>query len=87
MKFTNLFLLAGALLSATSMYAKGVSKNPTDVPGSWWETCKNPKKIGYTLQATCRKIDGTWMPTSIDLTNISNTDNVQNIDGQLKVKN
>lgn len=75
MKFTNLFLLAGALLSATSMFAedwtqqivkklnKTVFKSPSEVPGPWQGTCFNSTlsgNNGNTLTATCWTSSSSW---------------------------
>ena len=41
---------------------------PTGKPpiGSYQKTCKDYKMAGYTLNATCRKMDGSWMNSSLD---------------------
>ena len=50
--------------------------------GSYKQTSRD---INVTLSAECKKIDGSWQSSTLDLTNLDNAD-VVNIDGVLKIE-
>ncbi|GAB3535747.1 CVNH domain-containing protein [Photobacterium alginatilyticum] len=51
--------------------------------GSYKETCRDVRVI---LSAECKKIDGSWQYSTLELTDISNV-SISNIDGVLKIDN
>jgi hypothetical protein len=50
--------------------------------GSWAKSCKDWGMKGPLLRATCGKIDGTWVASTLDSRECVGT--VSNIDGKLK---
>jgi CVNH domain-containing protein len=55
----------------------------TGAVGSYYLTCKDSRVDGSTLSATCKKKDGTWVPSS--LANFQGFHgNINNCDGQLR---
>jgi hypothetical protein len=72
-------------LDATTRAADSESSVNSTCPyvpsGSYQQTCRN---IHVTLSAECQKIDGSWQPTTLDLTYLSNAD-VENANGTLRV--
>jgi hypothetical protein len=64
---------------ATISLCVAFSSAQADTPSSFQKSCTNITVSRATLQAQCRKIDGTWNSTSIEITGI------ENINGVLKV--
>jgi hypothetical protein len=55
----------------------------TGAVGSFYLTCKDSRVEGSTLSSTCKKKDGSWVPSS--LANFQGFDgNINNCDGQLR---
>lgn len=50
--------------------------------GSYKETSRNIKVI---LSAECKKLDGSWQESTLDLTNLNNAD-IANMNGKLEDK-
>ena len=51
--------------------------------GSWSQSCSNPSMRGSVLRATCGKINGTFVKTSLNLADCRKRSTVSNIDGHL----
>jgi hypothetical protein len=64
---------------ATISLCVASSSAQADTPSSFQKSCTNIVVSGATLQAKCRKVDGTWDSTSIEIIGI------ENINGVLKV--
>jgi hypothetical protein len=64
---------------ATISLCAASSSAQAEAPSSFQKSCTNITVSGATLQANCRKVDGTWDSTSIEIMGI------ENINGVLKV--
>jgi len=65
-------------IATISLWAASSSAQ-AQAPSSFQKSCTNITVSGVTLQANCRKVDGTWDSTSIQIIGI------ENINGVLKV--
>jgi hypothetical protein len=53
-------------------------------PGSYQGSCRNEAMNGSTLTATCTAANGQWVTSYLDVSQCRSTDDVGNVNGQLR---